>query len=284
MKRGIWRFAAISVVCAICCGVFCAGGMICYMAEEEGKTDLPILMYHHILREKSKHGKFVISPEEFEADLRYLKENGYTAITADVLIRYQKGEENLPEKPVMLTFDDGYLSYLEYAVPLLEQYGMCAVVSVVGAYTDTYTQSGDRCVSYAHLNWEDIANLASSTHTEIQNHTYDMHKTTEGRNGCAKKKGEDSGAYQKLFTEDVQKMRNLLYQNTGRNADCFTYPFGYFCREAEQEIKKMGFCMSLSCAEGINRISKNTSLFCLKRFNRAHNRSVQEILEDKCVR
>ncbi len=279
MKRGIWRFAAICVACAICCGVFCAGGMICYMAEEEGKTELPILMYHHILKEKSKHGKFVISPEEFEADLRYLKDNGYKTITADALMRYQKGEGELPEKPVMLTFDDGYLSYLEYAVPLLEEYGMCAVVSVVGAYTDTYTQSGDRSVSYAHLNWEDIANLANSTHTEIQNHTYDMHKTTGGRNGCAIKKGEDSGAYQKVFTDDVQKMRNLLYQNTGRNADCFTYPFGYFCREAEQEIKKMGFCMSLSCAEGINRISKNTSLFCLKRFNRAHKRSVQQILE-----
>lgn len=283
MKRFFFRFGLLVVCVVFICGTFHAGAhLFCWANErQEAEYALPIIMYHHILKEKSKQGKFVISPEEFEADLSYLKNNGYTAITAEDLIRYHEDGNPLPDKPVMLTFDDGYLSYLEYAVPLLEQYDMKAVVSIVGSYTDTYTNTEDRCVSYAHLNWDDVSKLSSSDHTEIQNHTYDMHKISGGRNGCAIMKGEDTAHYKQIFTEDVKKMRDLIYQNTGKHADCFTYPFGFLCGESEEEIKKMGFQMSLSCAEGINQISRETSLFKLKRFNREHNRSVEKILEGK---
>ncbi len=274
----------IFVLCAtLLMGIFYAGAAVCCLAEDAKKSEysLPIIMYHHILKEKSKQGKFVISPNEFEDDLKYLKKNGYTTITADALIRYQKEGEPLPEKPIMLTFDDGHLSYLEYAVPLLEKYDMAAVVSIVGTYTDEYTENKDRCLSYAYLNWEDVKKLSDSTHTEIQNHTYDMHKIADGRNGCAKMRGEDSAHYQKIFTEDVRKMRNLIYENTGKQANCFTYPFGFLCGEAEEEIQKMGFSMSLSCAEGINKISRDSSLFKLLRYNRAHKRPVSQILSGK---
>ncbi len=283
MKRNLCRFFILTLCITLLLGMFYIGGALCCLAKDSKKSEyiLPIIMYHHILKETSKHGKFVISPAEFEQDLKYLKENGYTTITADALIRYHENGEPLPEKPIMLTFDDGYLSYLEYAVPLLETYNMTAVVSVVGAYTDDYTKSKDRCVSYAHLTWEDIRTLAFSDHTEIQNHTYDMHKIADGRNGCAKKRGEDNAQYQKTFTEDVLKMRNLIYEYTGKQANCFTYPFGYFCSEAEAEIKKMGFLMSLSCSEGLNYINQDTPLYKLRRYNRAHNRPVSQILGGK---
>ena len=283
MKRNLCRFLVLAFCASLLSGMFYMGSVLCCLAKDIKKSEytLPIIMYHHILKETSKHGKFVISPQEFEQDLKFLKENGYTTITADALIRYHESGEPLPEKPVMLTFDDGYLSYLEYALPLLEKHDMAAVVSVVGAYTDDYTKSKDRCVSYAYLNWEDIRTLAFSDHTEIQNHTYDMHKIADGRNGCAKKRGENVAQYQKIFTEDVSKMRNLIYENTGKQANCFTYPFGYFCGEAEEEIKKMGFLMSLSCTEGLNYIDRQTSLFKLHRYNRAHNRPVSQILSEK---
>ena len=283
MKRSLLCLLIFVLCITLLLGVFYAGAAICCVAEDakQGEYSLPIIMYHHILKEKSKQGKFVISPNEFEDDLKYLKKNGYTTITADALIRYQKEGEPLPEKPIMLTFDDGYLSYLEYALPLLEKYNMAAVVSIVGAYTDEYTKNKDRCLSYAYLNWEDVKTLSQSTHTEIQNHTYDMHKIADGRNGCAKMRGEEEAHYQKIFTEDVQKMRNLIYENTGKQANCFTYPFGFLCGEAEEEIQKMGFSMSLSCAEGINKISRDTSLFKLRRYNRAHKRPVSQILGKK---
>ncbi len=280
MKKRIGIRMILLLLCVFLLGgAFCAGNYICCLAEETDKQALPIIMYHHILQDKGKQGTFVISPKELEQDLMYLKENGYTTIGTKELLSFRKEGVPLPQKPVMLTFDDGYLSYLEYAVPLLEQYGMKAVVSVVGAYSDIYTETTDRNVSYACLSWEDIRQLSESNHTEIMHHTYDMHKNAGGRKGCARMRGEEKETYQKAFREDTEKMQKLLKTHTGQNAPCFTYPFGFYCGEAEEELKSMGFSMSLCCEEGMNYISQDSSLFKLKRFNRTHGRSVGEILE-----
>ena len=282
MKRYIIRFFVFFLTIAALLGIFKAGAFICCIARESNaEYDLPVLMYHHILKDTGRHGKFVISPDELEEDLKYLKKEGYTTVLPRDIINYQKSGIPLPEKTVMLTFDDGHLSYLEYAVPLLEKYKMCALLSVVGSYTNDYTEHPDRAVAYAYLDWNDIAALAKSAHTEIGNHTYDLHKVADGRQGCARKSGESAEQHKKIFTTDLLKMRRLIYDNTGTNADCFTYPFGFMCTETEEEIKKAGFKMSLSCTEGINKISRDSSLFKLKRYNRPHGKSASQILTKK---
>ena len=91
-------------------------------------------------------------------------------------------------------------------------------------------------------------------------------------------KGESSEQHKKTFSEDTTKMQNLICDYTGTQAVCFTYPFGCFCAETEEEIKKLGFKLSLTCNEGINNISRNSSLFKLKRFNRPHKKTVEQIL------
>ncbi len=280
MKRVQKRCVASALCIAILACAFLAGNYISCLAEEKGaEYALPVLMYHHILKETSKQGAYVISPAEFEADLKYLKEKGYTTIGIKELCDYKEKGTPLPEKPIMLTFDDGYLSYLEYAVPLLEKYEMKAVVSVVGAYCDTYTENRDRCISYAYFSWDDVRKLSQSCHTEIQNHTYDMHKACGGQRGCARRKGENREQYRMRFTEDVGKMQALLKEHTGNTAACFTYPFGFCCGEAEEVLRGMGFSASLCCEEGINYLSRNSSFFMLKRFNREHNRSAESILK-----
>ena len=282
MKRYVFRFLIFFITVAIFFSIFKAGAFICCVSREtQAEYDLPVLMYHHILKDTKKHGKFIISPDELESDLKYLKNEDYTAVLPHDVINYKETGTPLPKKPIMLTFDDGHLSYLEYVVPLLEKYDMRALVSVVGAYTNDYTEHPDRAVSYAYLDWNDISNLSKSTHTEIGNHTYDLHKVADGRQGCARKSGESVEQHRKIFCSDLLKMRKLIYDYTGNHADCFTYPFGFMCPETEEEIKKSGFKMSLSCTEGINKISRDSSLFKLKRFNRPHGTSAQQILTKK---
>lgn len=280
MKRYLFRLLIFFVTVAVFFGIFHAGSFICCVAKDSvSEYDLPIIMYHHILKDQKKHGKFIISPDELEADLKYLKEQGYSTVLPRDVIAYQESGTPLPEKCVMLTFDDGHLSYLEYAVPLLEKYEMTALVSVVGAYTNDYTVHPDKAVAYAYLDWNDIANLSKSAHTEIGNHTYDLHTTSRGRQGCARMKGESAERHREVFVNDTKKMRDLILDYTETNADCFTYPFGFLCKETEEEIKKLGFKMSLSCTEGVNKISRDSSLFKLKRYNRPHGKSVEEILK-----
>ena len=93
-------------------------------------------MYHSILKDASRTGKYVITPSRVEEDLIYLQENGYETVVVADLIAYVTDGTPLPEKPVMITLDDGYLNNLTYMLPLLEQYDMRAVISVIGLYSE----------------------------------------------------------------------------------------------------------------------------------------------------
>lgn len=278
--RYLFRFFIFCLTLAVFFTIFKVGSYICCTAQETAyEYDLPVIMYHHILKDTRMSGPYIITPEEFEQDLKFIKDQGFTTISLQNLIDYKESGAPLPEKPILLTFDDGHLSYMEYAVPLLEKYNMHAVVSVVGAYTNDFTEHPDRCVSYAYLSWDDIATLSRSNHTEIGNHSYDMHKNSNGRQGCKKMKTESQEQHRKIFTEDTEKMQKLLKTYTKKDAFCFTYPFGHMCDETEEIIKELGFKMSLSCREGVNKLSKDSSLFALKRYNRPHGKGIEEILK-----
>ena len=96
--------------------------------EREEGVEVPVVMYHSVLKDEKYHGKYVISPAEFENDLQYLEAHGYTTILIQDLINYTKGGE-LPEKPVLLTFDDGYYNNYLYAFELAKQYQCKFVIS-----------------------------------------------------------------------------------------------------------------------------------------------------------
>ena len=247
------------------------------MAKDDGVA-VPIIMYHSLLKDTSSSGKFVITPAEFEQDLMYLKEKGYTAIVMADLINYTNSDGNLPEKPIVLTFDDGCYNNYVYAYPLVKKYDMKMVVSVVGSYTEQYSVTKEENANYSYLTWDRIKELKNSGYAEIQNHSFDMHTIKEKRNGSKKNKGESTEHYKKAFTEDALKNQRLLKEKAGVNATTYTYPFGGISNDSVEFLKEMGFSASLSCGEGMNYIKKGDSLYSLKRYIRRHGQGVSEIL------
>lgn len=236
-------------------------------AVEEDGIPLPILMYHSVLR--SKTGTYILTPSELEKDLAYIQEQQYTPIVMADLISYVEQGTSLPEKPIMLTFDDGCYNNLTYVVPLLEQYHMRAIISIVGAYTDTYSASDEANPNYGYLRWKDISSLLESGTIEFQNHTYNLHATSP-RKGCMKRKGESDEVYARVLTSDIKKLQEAFLTNTGYTPTTFTYPFGAISHASIPIIKELGFKASLSCAEGINYLHGNAEeLYGLKRFNRS---------------
>ena len=92
-----------------------AGGVAAHLARSipanaaaPDGVELPIVMYHHVLKETGRLNQFTISPDEFRMDMQYLKDCGYSPIVIQDLINYVQDGAPLPEKPVMITFDDGY--------------------------------------------------------------------------------------------------------------------------------------------------------------------------------
>ena len=88
--------------------------------KEEYTKQVPIIMYHNIVENPTEDSE--ISPERFEEQIKKLKAEGYTAVCMRDLVDYVEKGKELPEKPICITFDDGYLSNYETAYPILKQY------------------------------------------------------------------------------------------------------------------------------------------------------------------
>ena len=95
---------------------------------------IPILMYHRvadILPEKDLYRGMSMSPEKFDAQMRYLSENGYRAASLSEVLQDQRSGTSSRRKSVVITFDDGYLDNYETAWPILKKYGLTATIFLV---------------------------------------------------------------------------------------------------------------------------------------------------------
>ncbi|OKZ60767.1 MAG: hypothetical protein BHV96_01615 [Clostridium sp. CAG:354_28_25] len=244
-------------------------GISIAIANSEEYIKVPIIMYHSILKDPSRSNKYTVTPSVLEEDLKYIKDNGYTTVTISDLISYVYDDTPLPEKPIVLTFDDGHYNNYGYLFPLLEKYDMKAVISIVGSYTDKFTETDEANLNYSYLRWKDIKELMDTGRIEFQNHTYSLHSNTGKRNGTKKIKGETDEHYKNVLEEDILKLQQEFEENTNYTPQCFTYPFGGISNASLNIIKELGFKASLSCEQGINKLTKNpNSLYLLKRYNR----------------
>ena len=239
------------------------------LQDPENTVNLPVLMYHLVLKNPKSKNKFTISQKTFENDLEYIKNNGYTTILVKDLIDYTEGKAELPEKPILLTFDDGaYNNYL-YAFPLAKKYNIKFVFSPIAAEAERYSQIKDENPNYSHANWEQIREMSDSGLVEIQNHTYNMHCSKNPRVGCTKKFGESEETYKSKLSEDILKSQEMIEKNVGKKPIAFFYPFGACSKCSEKIIRGLGFKATFLCESRVNKISKNPeSLFRLGRFIR----------------
>jgi peptidoglycan/xylan/chitin deacetylase (PgdA/CDA1 family) len=245
---------------------------------EEAPVRLPILMYHDV---KWEHvGKDVITPEELRSDLCLLREAGYTAVTMKEVISFVLEGDPLPEKPVVLSFDDGFRSALSTVLPLLREAEMPMVLSVIGSSADevsAYPAGGN----YAHAAWDQLRELADSGLAELQNHSYDLHRRDRGALGVLPRPGETPEAYEKRLSGDAMLLQERVFQETGCLPSTFTYPYGAYDALSESVLRELGFRATLTCDFGMNLLDRDPDcLFGLKRICRAHGADLAALLEE----
>ena len=223
----------------------------------------------------------IITPEQFENDIKYLYSRGYNTVSIEQLIGYVEHDEELPENPVLLTFDDGCYNNYAYVLPILERYEARAVFNIVGEFTDEYTQNGEINPLYSYMRWTEVYRLFRNPHVEIGNHSYGFHYLVNGRKGAGRKWNESKDAYKKLFYEDTSLVQDEAESITGFKPIIYTYPFGEYTKESEDILHEMGFKASLCCTEGMNYITHDPEcLFLLKRWNRSGEVSTDEFFEE----
>ena len=229
---------------------------------------LLIVMYHNVLKDPARAGAYVVSPETVRSDIALLQALGYTCILPSEAIAFVRDGGALPEKPVLITFDDGHLNNLTYVLPILEALDAKALINAVGAYTDRFTDQPDPNPNYAYLSWDQLEELAASGRVEIGNHSYDLHGQSP-RKGILPLPGEDPAAYRNLLTGDLGRMEALL-SDRGLSQGIFAYPFGAMDRQSAELVSALGFSMTLTCREQISTLQAGDlkSLLGLGRYNR----------------
>ena len=183
---------------------------------------LPVLMYHHVVPDGEPCNEMTVTAGRLEQDLQWLEKNGYQTI----LPRELAAGEALPEKPVLITFDDGYRSNYDLAFPLLQKYQAKAAIAVMVFMPDNWASQ--------FLSWDMCRELTASGLVEIGSHGYAIHNL-DGRNGnfipgqangVQRQPGEDDAAFQTRVLEDLQKSYDRIAAETGATPSFFAYPFG----------------------------------------------------------
>ncbi len=248
-------------------------------AAETYSAQVPILMYHNLAQEGS--GSDTISVQRFEEHLAALQDAGYTTITFQDLLAYVEQGTELPEKPVLLTFDDGYESNYTLAYPLLQQYQMKATIFVIGVSMgkDTYKDTGQAMIP--HFTQEQAAEMEASGLVAIESHGYDMHEV-QGRDpepirvGILPREDESEWDYAAFLQEDCQAMTDLL----GKTPGVLAYPYGYASELSEVVLHEMGIYATVTIEEKINTIVKGLpqSLRQMGRFYMTEAISAPELL------
>lgn len=253
--------------------------------EVEYTKRVPVLMYHHIAEEAVND--MTVTPGTFRSQMTALAEAGYTAITTEDMLDYVYCGGNLPEKPVLITFDDGYYSNYEYAYPILEELGMKATIFAVGSSfgCDTYMDT-DIAIN-PHFGEDEAREMVSSGVISIQSHTYDMHRSekydsdTEGaRFDLTPLPGESEEEYIAAVREDLSRSKSFLESAAGNEVTALSYPKGKITDNAARIAVEEGYTVTFSTEWGVQELVRGLgqSLYAVKRMHISNERTPEELI------
>lgn len=256
------------------------------LSNQEISACVPVLLYHEIDPAADGSNGAVISPETFENHIRALAENGYTAVSPEELTAYVEHGGTLPEKPVLITFDDGYQSNYDYAYPVLKKYGMKATIFVIGssAGKDEYKDTGQPIIP--HFGAEEAREMTDSSLISIQSHTYDLHQAAAYETGTVRENmaplpGEDEWDYADMLADDTEKERQLILSLTGEEPFALAYPEGRYTELTTSVLVQLGVKITFTTQPGGNTVIRGLpqSLLEMNRYTMYEDTTAEQMLE-----
>ena len=233
-------------------------------------ADIPVLMYHHLDKDAIKQS--FITPGRFEEQMRALSDSGYTAVSLEDVRDYVYKGRDLPQRPVLITFDDGYMSNYTEAFPVLRRYGFNAVIFVIGVTygKDTYKDTVEPFI--VHFGTKEALEMTQSGLISIQSHSYDMHDSerfdSHIRKGILRMEGESEKEYIAAFRNDHARMKALLMESIGEDVYAASYPYGAIDMFSAILMREQNVLITFSIEPGMNTLIKGLpqSLYELRRF------------------
>ncbi len=204
---------------------------------------IPILMYHSIsCSTNPKFIQFAVPPSQFADQMAYLHTHGYTPMTATQLV--QSAVEHLPEKPVVLTFDDGMSDFFTEALPILAHYSFPATLYIATAFvngTCDWLRREDES-SRLMVTWEQITQIqAAGIECGAHSHTHPQLDMLAPA----------------LVQQELLTSKQTLEAHLGQHVTSFAYPYGYYTAMTQQILQTAGYTSACAVKHAMHTVGAN---------------------------
>ncbi|MFZ5800922.1 MAG: poly-beta-1,6-N-acetyl-D-glucosamine N-deacetylase PgaB [Candidatus Omnitrophota bacterium] len=260
-------------------------GALAWAQEQDPLKGLLVLCYHDVPKAVDLD-TFGVDRAAFVQQIEYLRTHGYHFVSLDEVIKADKKLGSLPDKPVLLTFDDAYLSFYEFVFPLLKLYGYPCVLSVITSWVD----SPPKDLRQPLMNWEQLKEVAKSNLVEIATHTHQLHKAVAynaaGNTSVASssriydpktKTYETDEEFARRIHDDLKISREILRKTLGIEPRGVTWPYGEYNQIGADEAKKLWFEVMLALDV---RYRRPEDLLTIGRSLIIKNPSIREFIAD----
>ncbi len=199
-------------------------------AYTEMTTSIPVLVYHEIVTTDDREpNEVVIKLDKFKEQMDFLAEQGYSTLSMDELVEFMKGKKSVPEKSIVLTFDDGWKNVLN-AVPVLEQYNFKASFWII---------AGD-WFGPDYMDWAQVKELDRHPNFEVESHTV-THPWNKDSNLLTWLDGKPLGKGIKDVKYEIYESKKILEGQLNRPVKYLAWPCGWYNERLIKIAKKAGY-------------------------------------------
>ncbi|WP_405761607.1 polysaccharide deacetylase family protein [Anaerovibrio slackiae] len=209
---------------------------VAQVTVQDDPRTVMVLNYHKVVDE---HMSLSVPLADFEQHMKWLKEYGYTSITPEELYEFIVNGSELPEKPVLITFDDGYKDNYTNAYPIMKKYGFKGTIFVVTGFLGVYGN---------YMTWEQAKELADNGFS-IESHTYSHKSMTE--------------ASDEEISKELTKSRDTIKNKLGIEADFMAYPTGTYNLHIAELVQKAGYKGAFTIK--YDNVSRESNVYALER-------------------
>ena len=251
--------------------------MWCLPAAGLAANTYRVLCYHDVQEDvRVIPDPYAVDTAQLVAQFAWLKENGFHVIGLDDVIAAREGKRALPDKALLLSFDDGYRSFHTRVYPLLKLFNYPAVVALSGHWLDapagkSVQYEGREIPRSQFLSWEQISEMATSGLVEIASHSYDLHRGIpanpqgnmtpavvtyrfEAGSGY-----EDERVHALRIRADLARNSALIKSKTGRAPRVMVWPYGHDSGQAIEIARELGMPLAMNLDGGANEVAGDMS-------------------------
>ena len=249
-----------------------------------------VLNYHDILSAegaKRSLDKMDVGVEHLEQHLDWLKKKGYKIVSVQNILDAAAGKADLPDKAVLLTFDDGYLSFYTRVFPILKKHHYPATIALVGTWMDGNVTASEP--GKALVNWEQVREMAQSGLVEIASHSYDLHKGVPANPQASSQAAavtrlyddsmlvyETDEEYRERIHAALLKSAEFIFQHAGIRPRVMVWPYGEYNQITVQASREAGMPMTMGLMDGFNTLA---DISALRRLIMVDNPDVKQFAE-----